>query len=106
MLRSSSFLKRTVCTPEMALTTVDLPCATCPIVPAIDQGGGWVGRGGAMARVRQRGAWRGGGREEARVARRIERRTMMIGSLTLRPSSRAIDRSFEARRAIAGTHRC
>ena len=34
MLRSSSFLKRTVCTPLMALTTVDLPCATCPIVPA------------------------------------------------------------------------
>ncbi len=34
MLRSSSFLKRTVCTPLMALTTVDLPCATCPMVPA------------------------------------------------------------------------
>lgn len=81
----------------MALTTVDLPCATCPIVPAIDQGGGWVGRGGAMARVRQRGAWRGGGRE-ARVARRIERRTMMIGSLTLRPSSRAIGRSIDRSR--------
>lgn len=28
MLRSSSFLKRTVCTPESALTTVDLPWAT------------------------------------------------------------------------------
>lgn len=35
MLRSSSFLKRTVCTPEMALTTVDLPWATCPIVPML-----------------------------------------------------------------------
>ena len=35
MLRSSSFLKRTVWTPEMALTTVDLPCATCPIVPML-----------------------------------------------------------------------
>ena len=33
MLRSSSFLNRTVCTPEMAFTTVDLPCATWPIVP-------------------------------------------------------------------------
>ena len=30
---SSSFLKRTVCTPDIALTTVDFPCATCPIVP-------------------------------------------------------------------------
>lgn len=28
MLRSNSFLKRTVCTPEIALTTVDFPCAT------------------------------------------------------------------------------
>lgn len=35
MLRSSSFLKRTVCTPEIALTTVDLPCATWPIVPML-----------------------------------------------------------------------
>lgn len=35
MLRSSSFLKRTVCTPEMAFTTVDLPCATWPIVPML-----------------------------------------------------------------------
>jgi len=33
MFRSISFLKRMVCTPEMALTTVDFPCATCPIVP-------------------------------------------------------------------------
>lgn len=33
MLRSSSFLKRTVWTPEMALTTVDLPWATWPMVP-------------------------------------------------------------------------
>ena len=33
MLRSSSFLKRTVCTPLIALTTVLLPCATWPIVP-------------------------------------------------------------------------
>ena len=30
MLRSSSFLKRTVCTPDSALTTVDLPCASVP----------------------------------------------------------------------------
>lgn len=35
MLRSSSFLKRTVCTPEIAFTTVDLPCATWPIVPML-----------------------------------------------------------------------
>lgn len=34
MFRSSSFLKRTVWTPEMALTTVDLPWATWPMVPA------------------------------------------------------------------------
>lgn len=27
--------RRTVCTPEMALTTVDLPCATWPMVPAV-----------------------------------------------------------------------
>ena len=33
MLRSSSFLNRTVCTPEMAFTTVDFPCATWPMVP-------------------------------------------------------------------------
>jgi hypothetical protein len=33
MFRTSSFLKRTVMTPEIALTTVDLPWATCPIVP-------------------------------------------------------------------------
>lgn len=33
MLRSSSFLNLTVCTPEMAFTTVDFPWATCPIVP-------------------------------------------------------------------------
>ena len=32
MFRSSSFLKRTVCTPEMALTMVDFPCATWPMV--------------------------------------------------------------------------
>lgn len=32
---SSSFLKRTVCTPEMAFTTVDFPWATCPIVPIL-----------------------------------------------------------------------
>ena len=82
----------------MALTTVDLPCATCPIVPAIDQGGGWVGRGGAMARVRQRGAWRGGGREEARVARRIERRTMIDDRLFNPKTLFARDRSVEARR--------
>lgn len=30
---SNSFLKRTVCTPEIAFTIVDFPCATCPIVP-------------------------------------------------------------------------
>lgn len=35
IFRSSSFLKRTVCTPEIALTTVDLPCATCPMVPML-----------------------------------------------------------------------
>lgn len=33
MLRSSSFLKRTVWTPDIAFTTVDFPWATCPIVP-------------------------------------------------------------------------
>src|ERR1700733_6874015 len=33
MFRSISFLKRIVWTPEMALTTVDFPCATWPIVP-------------------------------------------------------------------------
>lgn len=35
MFLSSSFLNRTVCTPEIAFTTVDLPCATCPIVPML-----------------------------------------------------------------------
>lgn len=35
MLRSSSFLKRTVWTPEIALTTVDLPWATWPMVPML-----------------------------------------------------------------------
>lgn len=35
IFRSNSFLKRTVCTPEMALTTVDFPCATWPIVPML-----------------------------------------------------------------------
>lgn len=35
MLRSNSFLKRTVCTPEIAFTTVDLPWATWPIVPTL-----------------------------------------------------------------------
>jgi len=53
MLRSSSFLKRTVWTPEMALTTVDLPCATWPMVPGKVDGNGadasavdarWCGR--------------------------------------------------------------
>ena len=34
MFRTSSFLKRTVMTPDMAFTTVDFPCATCPMVPA------------------------------------------------------------------------
>ena len=33
IFRSSSFLKRTVWTPEIALTVDDLPWATCPIVP-------------------------------------------------------------------------
>lgn len=37
MLRSSSFLNLTVWTPEMAFTTVDLPCATCPMVPEAAQ---------------------------------------------------------------------
>jgi hypothetical protein len=32
-------LKRTVCTPVIALTTVDFPWATCPIVPARMCGG-------------------------------------------------------------------
>lgn len=32
---SSSFLNLTVCTPEIALTTVDLPWATWPIVPIL-----------------------------------------------------------------------
>lgn len=35
MFLSNSFLKRTVCTPDIALTTVDLPWATCPIVPML-----------------------------------------------------------------------
>lgn len=35
MLRSNSFLKRTVWTPEIAFTTVDFPWATCPIVPML-----------------------------------------------------------------------
>lgn len=35
IFRSNSFLKRTVCTPDMALTTVDLPWATWPIVPIL-----------------------------------------------------------------------
>mmetsp|Transcript_6702 Transcript_6702/g.20871 ORF Transcript_6702/g.20871 Transcript_6702/m.20871 type:complete len:204 (-) Transcript_6702:383-994(-) len=35
MFLSNSFLKRTVCTPEIAFTTVDFPCATCPIVPML-----------------------------------------------------------------------
>lgn len=49
MLRSSSFLKRTVRTPEMALTTVDFPWATWPIVPL------YAGKGGggeSVARTR------------------------------------------------------
>ena len=33
MFRSSSFLNRTVWTPEIARTVDDLPCATWPIVP-------------------------------------------------------------------------
>ena len=33
MFLSISFLNRIVWTPEIALTTVDFPCATCPIVP-------------------------------------------------------------------------
>ena len=35
MLRSSSVLKRTVCTPDIAFTTVDFPWATCPMVPTL-----------------------------------------------------------------------
>mmetsp|Transcript_485 Transcript_485/g.1154 ORF Transcript_485/g.1154 Transcript_485/m.1154 type:complete len:205 (-) Transcript_485:125-739(-) len=35
IFRSSSFLNRTVCMPEIAFTTVDLPCATCPMVPML-----------------------------------------------------------------------
>jgi len=34
MFRSSSFLKRTVCTPEVDLTTVDFPWATWAITPS------------------------------------------------------------------------
>src|SRR5436305_13446643 len=33
MFLSISFLNRIVWTPEIAFTTVDFPCATCPIVP-------------------------------------------------------------------------
>lgn len=33
MFLSNSFLNRTVCTPEIAFTTVDFPWATCPMVP-------------------------------------------------------------------------
>lgn len=33
---SNSFLKRTVCTPDIAFTIVDFPCATWPIVPTED----------------------------------------------------------------------
>ena len=36
IFRTSSFLNLTVMTPDIAFTTVDLPCATCPIVPASD----------------------------------------------------------------------
>ena len=35
MFLSSSFLKRTVVTPERAFTTVDFPWATCPMVPRL-----------------------------------------------------------------------
>lgn len=35
MFLSSSFLNLTVCTPEIAFTTVDLPWATWPIVPML-----------------------------------------------------------------------
>ena len=35
MFRTSSFLNRTVMTPDIAFTTVDFPWATWPIVPAI-----------------------------------------------------------------------
>lgn len=35
MFLSSSFLNLTVWTPEMALTRVDFPCATWPIVPML-----------------------------------------------------------------------
>ena len=35
MFLSNSFLNRTVWTPLRALTTVDFPCATWPIVPIL-----------------------------------------------------------------------
>lgn len=35
MFLTNSFLNLTVWTPEMALTTVDFPWATCPIVPML-----------------------------------------------------------------------
>lgn len=36
MFRIFSFLWRMVLTPDTALTRVDLPCATCPIVPTFN----------------------------------------------------------------------
>ena len=60
MFLSSSFLKRTVCTPEIALTTVDLPWATWPMVP--------VERGGCgVERVSEKEGERGRGSERARA---------------------------------------
>ena len=35
MFLTFSSLNLTVCTPEIALTKVDLPWATCPIVPRL-----------------------------------------------------------------------
>lgn len=40
MFLSSSFLNLTVCTPEIAFTTVDFPWATWPMVPKREEGGG------------------------------------------------------------------
>lgn len=64
MFRSSSFLKRTVWTPEMALTTVDLPWATWPMVPVVEVRGDVFLRG-KEAEEEERGG-RGRGRRRKR----------------------------------------
>lgn len=57
MLRSSSFLKRTVWTPEMARTVDDLPCATWPMVPMLI----WKFRVSSAARDGERRRFSGSG---------------------------------------------